>query len=188
MVKQAVQYIRPKHPEFAPYQAGLHLHHIDNNPANNNPYNLVYITPTEHRRIHNSKLTKKKVLYIRRQLLLGVHVRILASKLHISGATIRMLIAGHTWKDVQLAGEEVKQLKEQKVRRLKMIADKEKKGGESTSGTGIGHFIQTYLSADVHRALRIYSIEKDKPVHKIVKELITNFIKEKENGKDESNE
>lgn len=30
-----------------------HVHHIDCNPSNNRPENLIVLTPVEHRRVHN---------------------------------------------------------------------------------------------------------------------------------------
>lgn len=36
-------------------RADEHIHHIDENPVNNAPENLMIVTPEEHRRIHNRK-------------------------------------------------------------------------------------------------------------------------------------
>lgn len=38
-------------------RADEHIHHVDENPANNAPENLQVVTPEEHRRIHNRTTT-----------------------------------------------------------------------------------------------------------------------------------
>ncbi|HDW9027132.1 TPA: HNH endonuclease [Escherichia coli] len=35
-----------------PIGEGMHIHHIDGNPLNNHPSNLVELTPKQHKRIH----------------------------------------------------------------------------------------------------------------------------------------
>jgi len=35
-----------------PIEPGMHIHHLDNDPSNNDPSNLVALTPVEHRRVH----------------------------------------------------------------------------------------------------------------------------------------
>ena len=43
---------------------GMHIHHIDSNRSNNDPANLMALTPSEHAKIHNSSSILKGKTWI----------------------------------------------------------------------------------------------------------------------------
>ena len=43
---------------YGPIPKGYHVHHIDHNPLNNDPKNLVAVSPEEHAKLHGDDWTK----------------------------------------------------------------------------------------------------------------------------------
>ena len=78
------------------------IHHIDENPLNNNASNLMWVTRKEHQSFHKgeinprSKLNWDKVDYIRQNI--DVSTNDLATELNVTAACISLVKHNKSWK------------------------------------------------------------------------------------------